>query len=149
MAAFTFRQRRVRRWWLMGVTLTIFALFAVVFVAASSANLPGSTFEGNDGNLVVNTAGNTDWDNAPNLRVRVDLPTGANDNSFGQGTSEGDVDVTVVDGSIPNSKADLARLRSQERQSARRATSTSPGRGRTTRGRSTTTSRSTQRHSPI
>ena len=25
----------------------------------------GSTFEGNDGNLVVNTAGNTDWANAP------------------------------------------------------------------------------------
>jgi hypothetical protein len=33
------------------------ALFTVVFVGASSANLAGSTFEGNDGNLVVNTAG--------------------------------------------------------------------------------------------
>jgi hypothetical protein len=35
----------------------------VFFVAASTANLAGSTFEGNDGNLVVNTSGNTDWAN--------------------------------------------------------------------------------------
>jgi hypothetical protein len=110
MAALKFRQRHVRRRWVMGLTLTTFALFAVIFVAASGANLPGSLFEGNDGNLVVNTAGNKDWDNAPNLHVGVDLASGQTDNSFGQGTQENDVNVTVVTGSIPNSKADLARF---------------------------------------
>jgi len=81
-----------------------------LYVSSASANLAGSTFEGNDGNLVVNTAGNHDWVNAPNLSVGVDKPTGTQDNSFGQGTKENDNAVTVVSGSIPNSKADLARF---------------------------------------
>jgi Prealbumin-like fold domain len=110
MAAIQFRQRRVRRWWYLGATITVFAFFTVFWVAASSANLAGSTFEGNDGNLVVNTAGNHDWDNAPNLSVGVDIATGTGDNSFGQGTKEDDTSVTVGTGSIPNSKADLARF---------------------------------------
>jgi hypothetical protein len=100
MAAFHFRSRRTRRLWTTGLTLTALALFAVVFVAASSANLAGSTFEGNDGNLVVNTAGNTDWANAPNRVVGLDQPSGSTDNSFGQGTKEDDPNVTVVSGSI-------------------------------------------------
>jgi hypothetical protein len=75
---------------------------------SAGANLPGSTFEGNDGNLVVNTPGNTDWTNAPNRHIGTDLPTGQNDNSFGNGTKEDNVNVTVGTGSIPNSKADLA-----------------------------------------
>jgi len=86
------------------------AVFGVFYVTGAGANLSGSTFEGNDGNLVVDTPGNTDWVNAPNLRVGVDLPTGTSDNSFGQGTKENDTNVTVVTGSIPNSKADLARF---------------------------------------
>jgi hypothetical protein len=90
-----------------GVLLTTVFLFTV---SAAVANLPGSTFEGNDGNLVVNTAGNKDWDNAPNLAFAQDLATGQNDNSFGQGTKEDDLTPTVVTGSIPNSKADLARF---------------------------------------
>jgi hypothetical protein len=110
MAAIQFRQRRVRRWWYLGATITAFAFFTVFWVAASSANLTNSTFEGSDGNLVVNTAGNHDWDNAPNLSVGVDLPTGTGDNSFGNGTKEDDLSVTVGNGSIPNSKADLARF---------------------------------------
>jgi len=88
----------------------VVAALAAFMVAGASANLTGSTFEGNDGNLVVNTAGNTDWDNAPNLSVGEDLPTGGTDNAFGQGTSENDTNVTVVTGSIPNSKADLSRF---------------------------------------
>jgi Prealbumin-like fold domain len=110
MAVLKLRRRRVRRAWTTGLTLTAFALFAVIFVAASSANLPGSTFEGNDGNLVVDTAGNTDWINAPNRHIGTDLPTGAGDNSFGQGAKEDLVSTTVVSGSIPNSKADLAQF---------------------------------------
>jgi hypothetical protein len=85
-------------------------LVVLVMTVGASANLPGSTFEGNDGNLVVNTPGNADWENAPNLSAAADLTSGPADNSFGQGTQENDVNVTVVSGSIPNSKADLARF---------------------------------------
>jgi hypothetical protein len=76
----------------------------------AQANLAGSTFEGNDGNLIVNTTGNTDWVNAP-ARVRGDdLASGSSDNSFGQGTKEDDPAVTVVTGSIPPQKSDLTRF---------------------------------------
>src|SRR6266568_1051677 len=110
MAAVRIRQRRVRRWWYLAMTAAAFAVLAVVFVTASSANLAGSTFEGNDGNLVVNTAGNTDWANAPNRVVGVDQPPGASDNAFGQGTKEDDPNVKIVTGSIPPNKSDLTRF---------------------------------------
>ncbi len=80
------------------------------FAGPVLANLPGSTFEGNDGNLVVNTAGNTDWENAPNRVRGDDLASGTSDNSFGQGTKEDDPAVTVVTGSIPPQKSDLTRF---------------------------------------
>jgi hypothetical protein len=82
----------------------------VAMVPAALANLPGSTFEGNDGNLVVNTPGNTDWVNAPNRVRGDDLPSGRDDNSFGQGTKEDDPAVSVVTGSIPPQKSDLTRF---------------------------------------
>jgi hypothetical protein len=95
----------------IGLVTAFVALTAVlVFAFAASSTIGSSNFEGNDGNLVVNTAGNHDWDNAPNLSVGQDLPSGQQDNSFGQGTKENSVNVTVVNGSIPNSKADLARF---------------------------------------
>jgi hypothetical protein len=78
--------------------------------APALASLPGSTFEGNDGNLVVNTPGNADWVNAPNRVRGDDLPSGRTDNSFGQGTKEDDASVTVVTGSIPPNKSDLTRF---------------------------------------
>src|SRR6266581_3512309 len=80
------------------------------FAGPVLANLPGSTFEGNDGNLVVNTPGNTDWVNAPNRVRGDDLPSGRTDNSFGQGTKEDDPAVSVVTGSIPPQKSDLTRF---------------------------------------
>ena len=86
------------------------ATMALGSVPAAFANLAGSTFEGNDGNLVVNTAGNTDWANAPHRVVGIDLPSGNIDNSFGQGTKEDDPNVTVVTGSIPPQKSDLIRF---------------------------------------
>src|SRR5262245_42411807 len=95
--------RRRRPWLITALALTIGALFAI-YVVAAGANLAGSPFEGNDGNLTVQGgAGAQDWDNAPNLVVGQDLPTGTGDNSFGQGTKESDTNVTVVSGSIPNS----------------------------------------------
>ncbi len=110
MAVFRSRHRRGGRWWLIGTTVATAAVFAVFFAAASGANLTGSTFEGNDGNLVVNTAGNTDWVNAPNRVRGDDLASGKTDNSFGQGTKEDDPNVTVVTGSIPPQKSDLTRF---------------------------------------
>src|SRR4029078_12880683 len=101
--------RRMRRL-LLAVPLAAIAA-VLVFTFGASANLTGSTFEGNDGNMVINTAGDTDWDSpAPNLSAANDVATGTGDNSFGQGTSQSDVNVTVVSGSIPNSKAALARF---------------------------------------
>src|SRR5262249_31284740 len=66
--------------------------------------------EGDDGNLVVNTAGNTDWANAPNRVRGDDLASGSTDNAFGQGTKEDDPNVGVVTGSIPPNKSDLTRF---------------------------------------
>lgn len=74
------------------------------------ANLANTTFEGNDGNLVVTTPGNTDWINAPHRVRGDDLASGQSDNSFGQGTKEDNSAVTVVTGSIPPQKSDLTRF---------------------------------------
>jgi hypothetical protein len=78
----------------------------------ASANLAGSTFEGNDGNFAVTTTGNTDWGGlnaaqTANLSVKPDLQSGQADNSFGNGTKTFENNVTVGLGSIPNNKADL------------------------------------------
>src|SRR4029453_13799883 len=95
----------------IGLVTAFVTLTAVlVFAFAASSTIGSSNFEGNDGNLVVNTAGNHDWDNAPNLSVGVVRDVKQTDNSIGQGSKEHNVDVTVVSGSIPNSKADLARF---------------------------------------
>jgi hypothetical protein len=98
--------------------LAILAMAGLVVAGVgleAGANLPGSSFEGNDGNFAVNTPGNTDWAglNAAQqaaLAVGVDLPSGQTDNSFGNGTKESDTNVTVGLGSIPNSKADLGNF---------------------------------------
>jgi hypothetical protein len=58
----------------------------------------------------VDTSGNTDWANAPNLQKGFDKPTGQTDDSFGQGTKEDTAVPTVVSGSIPNNKSDLKRF---------------------------------------
>jgi hypothetical protein len=88
------------------------AIAAVVTIAyglvAFAAPAP-STFE-IEGNLVVDTAGNKDWANAPNFKAAFDKPTGQTDDSFGQGTKEDTAVPTVVSGSIPNNKSDLKRF---------------------------------------
>jgi hypothetical protein len=86
------------------------ALGAAFMPALALANLAGSTFESDDGNLVVNTAGNQDWVNAPNRVTGVEAFSGALDNSFGQGTKEDDTTPTVVTGSIPPQKSNLTRF---------------------------------------
>jgi Prealbumin-like fold domain len=102
------RRRRKPLWF---ATAFVALAAVLVFAFGASANLPGSTFEGNDGNFAVNTPGNTDWVNVHGgVTTGADLPTGQTDNSFGQGTKESDVNVTVVSGQIPNSKADLGNF---------------------------------------
>jgi Prealbumin-like fold domain len=110
MAILDPRRRRTRRLW--GFITSAAALTAVFLfvIASASGNLSGSTFEGNDGNLVVTTPGNTDWVNAPNRVRGDDLASGGSDNSFGQGTKEDSANVTVVTGSIPPQKSDLTRF---------------------------------------
>lgn len=112
MAAFNFHKRQTRRWWYAGVTLVAVAFFAVVLVGGASANLGLSTFEGNDGNLNLNTAGNIDWNSlttsgSPALHIGSEAFSGTQDNSFGQGTKEDKSAVTLVQGSIPPNKSDL------------------------------------------
>jgi hypothetical protein len=129
MAAIRFQQRRVRRWWYVGMTVATAVAFSVFMVSGAGADLAGgcdfspanngtpsclgpltgSTFEGGDGNLLVNTTGNTDWENVAGLSKGIDL-SGSTDNAFGGGTKEDDPNVKVVTGSIPPNKDDLSRL---------------------------------------
>jgi Prealbumin-like fold domain len=102
---------REKKHWAIVVVAVAALATALLTIGSASANLSGSTFEGNDGNLVVNGgAGAHDWVNAPNRVIGTDLPTGTTDNSFGQGTKEDSTAVTVVSGSIPNNKADLSQF---------------------------------------
>ena len=56
-----------RRWLALGIAAMAAVATALLFVVGASANLPPSTFEGNDGNLVVKWR-EQDWDTpAPNL----------------------------------------------------------------------------------
>ncbi len=90
--------------------LVIATILMLVGAQAAMANLAGSLFEGSDGNLVVDTAGNHDWSNAPNRDVKVDKPSGGTDDAFGQGAKEDISNPSVVSGSIPPNKSDLTRF---------------------------------------
>ncbi|PWB59380.1 MAG: hypothetical protein C3F18_00945 [Nitrosomonadales bacterium] len=93
------RQIRVTR-----IAATVAAL--IITSPAFAANLTGSSFEiDEDANLKVETAG-LDWNNVSQTRV-LDIPSGRDDNSFGQGAKEDTPAPTVVTGSIPPNKSDL------------------------------------------
>src|SRR5919202_2850945 len=114
MTSLRLGRRSMRRPLLVGFTAVAFAVF---FVAASSGNLTGSTFESTDGNLVKNTG--TDWCNtvvsnvctvtAPNLAKGQDTTPGNGDDSFANGTKQDDAVPSVGNGSIPP-KGDLDRF---------------------------------------
>jgi hypothetical protein len=99
--------RAKTRWFTVGFVV---AAMMLLFASVTFGNLVGSNFEGNDGNLLVTTAGNTDWVNAPNRNEFIDLPSGTGDNSLGQGAKESISCPTVVSGSIPPNKSDLTRF---------------------------------------
>jgi len=86
---------------LTAATTALSLLFAlgilIVNVQSAGATLPGSTFDASNGTL----------DAAAGMITGGDKPTGSTDDSFGQGTHEDTAVPTVVDGSIPNNKADL------------------------------------------
>ncbi len=104
------RTRRLSRRYVL-ILGSMLALLA--FAATASGNLTGSTFDGGDGNLVVNDEAK-DWANigivCETAGCALDEPTGSTDDSFGEGTSENDDPPSVVDGSIPNNKSDLTRF---------------------------------------
>jgi len=90
------------------------ALILTAFVAGPAVashpevSLPGSNFEiDTNANLKVDDpAPSIDWASVNEIR-QPDAPTGANDDSFGQGAKEDTEVPTVVDGSIPPNKSDL------------------------------------------
>jgi hypothetical protein len=100
------RRRRPILW----ATLAAFAAGLVFTFAASTAPLPGSNFEIDDGNLIVNNpAPAIDWASVSEQR-KADKPSGSTDDSFGQGTKEDTPVPTIVDGSIPPNKSDLLNM---------------------------------------
>jgi len=103
------RRRRLR------IVPILMALLAGTLVAALPASashpevsLPGSDFEiDTNANLRVDDpAPSIDWANVSEVR-KPDLPSGAGDNSFGNGTKEDTAVPSVVSGSIPPNKSDL------------------------------------------
>jgi hypothetical protein len=85
-------------------------LFIVAAATAShpEVSLAGSNFEiDTDANLKVDDpAPSIDWAGVSETR-QTDQPSGATDDSFGQGTKEDTAVPTVVNGSIPPNKSDL------------------------------------------
>jgi hypothetical protein len=76
--------------------------------AHAEVSLPGSEFEIDlNANLKVDDAApSIDWASVTENR-KADLPSGAGDDSFGEGTKEDTPVPTIVDGSIPPNKSDL------------------------------------------
>lgn len=84
------------------------ALFAALVVALPSFALSPGKFEGGDGNLVVGTTGNKDWESSTiDRRIKPDQPTGANDDSLNANKENDEVPQLEL-GSIPNNKSDLS-----------------------------------------
>lgn len=93
----------------IAATLTLLAVGTIPgFASHPEVSLPGSNFEiDSDANLKVDDpAPSIDWANVADTK-KNDEPTGATDDSFGQGSKEDTAVPTVVDGSIPPNKSDL------------------------------------------
>lgn len=94
---------------LLAITAMIIGVGIPMALASHpEVSLTGSNFEiDTDANLKVDDAApSIDWASVSETR-KADQPTGANDDSFGQGTKEDTAVPTVVDGSIPPNKSDL------------------------------------------
>src|SRR5687767_6049253 len=109
--------RAKRRWFALGgaVTMMLLVLASAALASHPEVTLPGSNFEiDTNANLKLDDAApSEDWASVPQgggagqERRKADEPTGANDDSFGNGTKEDTAVPSVIDGSIPNNKSDL------------------------------------------
>src|SRR5205807_502552 len=90
--------------------IALITLGALVVFASPGGAVTGSTFESSDGNLLVNSAGNKDWANAPSLVRQADKASGTSDDAFGQGAKEDISNPSVGSGSIPPNKSDLTQF---------------------------------------
>jgi hypothetical protein len=99
------RRRRSNRWWAAGATLVAVAAFSIVFAAASGGTIIGSTFEGNDGNMVVGgnltPPGNglEDWANV--VHTSVADGTGSTDDSIGSSKEDDPFPLIVIQSTPP------------------------------------------------
>jgi hypothetical protein len=90
MSLGTFRNRPVRRRWVLGVTTTALAAAMALFIASALGVLAGSPskFEANDGDMVPATSGGThDWNNVNFFHV-VDVASSQSDDSFVSGQKQ-------------------------------------------------------------
>jgi hypothetical protein len=107
----TMQRRRARASTALLLVLILGGLVALPSTAVEtpeSVGADGSWFEILDGNTIVDKsgAGYLDWDNVKAF-VKEDLPSGQNDDSFGNGTKEDTAVPSIVTGSIPPNKSDL------------------------------------------
>ena len=114
MGLFPFSVRRLARRRRRGVLVALaLATVAVGIAIPVTANLTGSDFEIDDGNLEVDAGGteDTDWASpAPNLALGVDESQSASDNSYKGGAKHDTPCPPAETGSIPPNKDDLTRL---------------------------------------
>jgi hypothetical protein len=87
----------------------LLTLTPVLMASLSSANLADSTFDTLDGNLKLDAGDIADWASVTEVR-KGDKPSGATDDSFGNGTKEDTPVPSVVSGSIPPNKSDLTNF---------------------------------------
>jgi len=95
-------------WTILLTTVLVVSVTGSAFASHGLVSLAGSNFEiDSDANLKVDHASpSLDWANVSEIR-KADSPSGANDESFGQGAKEDTAVPTIVDGSIPPNKSDL------------------------------------------
>jgi hypothetical protein len=89
----------------VALAIAVIALAPALAPTGSQA-VVDSTFNTQDGNLKLDVGDVNDWASVTEIR-RTDQPTGATDDSFGQGTKEDTAVPTIVSGQIPNNKSDL------------------------------------------
>src|SRR5215204_4763287 len=111
-------ERRPLRAWAIVAIMGAIAMATVLLVGMQAAqashpevSLTGSDFEiDTNANLKRDDASpSIDWASVTETR-KADKPTGANDDSFGNGTKEDTPVPSVVDGSIPPNKSDLLKF---------------------------------------
>jgi hypothetical protein len=90
MSLGTYRNRPVRRRWVLGITTAAFTAVTALFIASALGVLSGSPsqFEAQDGDMVAGNSGGThDWNNVAFFHV-VDVASSQSDDSFVSGQKQ-------------------------------------------------------------